>query len=53
MKTQGTKEVKEAVLIAALVCFAQGLVTWGFEAAKAQIAKRKAADNNASESNKS
>ncbi len=38
MRTNGRKEVAEAVLIAALSALVSGLVTWGFEEAKKRLA---------------
>ena len=37
----GRKEIKEAVVIAALCILATGLVNWGIETAKTQMAERK------------
>lgn len=43
MKAQGRKEIGEAVLIAGLSALVSGLVNWGIERLKANVAERQAA----------
>ena len=41
MQTQGKKEIKEAVLIGALVAIGGQIVAWTFEEAKAAVNRRR------------
>jgi len=52
MKTQGRKEIAEAVLIAALTTLVGGLITWGLEALKGSVKKEEPKDQPEKKSDK-